>query len=152
MKHLNFTASFLAAAAIPMDSKLLIGGPNPVNLAQQLDSGWTAARRLSVPSGLLQRVRTSRTRKQRCASWCRIGTNGEIHCRRTIAYELKEGMEDSLRVMDVFCREIRQLETGYRAAGRHESVFDADNLPSGVYFYQVSTPAGSSIKHMLLLR
>jgi hypothetical protein len=31
-------------------------------------------------------------------------------------------------------------------------VFDAGDLPGGVYFYRLQTPVGSAVRRMLLLR
>ncbi|MFA6235131.1 MAG: T9SS type A sorting domain-containing protein [Bacteroidota bacterium] len=70
----------------------------------------------------------------------------------TIVYELDQEMLISLVVLDVFGREVCVLESGYRSAGRHARIFDAENLPGGVYFYRLNSPAGASTKRMLLLR
>lgn len=36
--------------------------------------------------------------------------------------------------------------------GNHEVVFDASGLPSGMYFYQLTTPTSTSVKKMMLLK
>ena len=69
-----------------------------------------------------------------------------------IAYGLKEDMHVQLVVMDLFGRELRVLDKGLRSAGRHEIEFDAENLPGGVYWYQLRSAAGALSKRMLLLR
>jgi hypothetical protein len=69
-----------------------------------------------------------------------------------IAYGLKEDMHVQLVVTDLFGRELRVLDEGLRSAGRHEIEFDAENLPGGVYWYQLRSAAGILSKRMLLLR
>lgn len=61
-------------------------------------------------------------------------------------------MSVTLVVLDIFGREIRWLDAGLRSAGRHDIVFDAEDLPGGVYFYQLRTVMGVSTRRMLLLR
>lgn len=70
----------------------------------------------------------------------------------TIAYTLEMAAPVTLAVFDIFGREIRRIDSGLRSAGRHEAVFDAGDLPGGVYFYRLQTPVGSAVRRMLLLR
>jgi hypothetical protein len=70
----------------------------------------------------------------------------------TIHYSLEKEMSVTLVVLDIFGREIRWLDAGLRSAGRHDIVFDAEDLPGGVYFYQLRTVMGVSTRRMLLLR
>ncbi len=69
-----------------------------------------------------------------------------------IAYELKEEMRVQLVVMDLFGRELRVIDEGMRPAGRYDIRFDAENLPGGVYWYQLRSAAGTLSNRMLLLR
>ncbi|MBE0644707.1 MAG: T9SS type A sorting domain-containing protein [Bacteroidetes bacterium] len=70
----------------------------------------------------------------------------------SISYELKNEMSVKLVVLDMFGRELHVLDEGMREAGRHDVVFDAEDLPGGMYLYQVRTAAGMLTKRMLLLR
>ncbi|MBR9975468.1 MAG: T9SS type A sorting domain-containing protein [Bacteroidetes bacterium] len=70
----------------------------------------------------------------------------------TIAYTLETALPVTLIVLDIFGREIRQVDAGLRSAGRHEAVFDAGDLPGGVYFYRLQTPDVSVMRRMLFLR
>lgn len=70
----------------------------------------------------------------------------------TIAYTLATASPVELVVLDIFGREIRYIDAGFRSAGRHEVVFDAGDLPGGLYFYRLQTPDVSVMRRMLLLR
>jgi hypothetical protein len=69
-----------------------------------------------------------------------------------IKYMIKESGFVSLQVHDVFGREIRQLVNGYQPSGNYEIEFNADNLPSGIYFYKLQSNKFSAIKKMVLIR
>ena len=69
-----------------------------------------------------------------------------------ITFTLPETTPVSLRVLDVLGREVAQLASGIWHAGTHRLVFQADGLPSGAYWYQLQTPRGTAIKHMILIR
>ncbi len=49
-------------------------------------------------------------------------------------------------------QQVAGLVNGGVEAGIHEVVFNAKNLPSGVYFYQLQTGAFLQTKKLLLLR
>ena len=70
----------------------------------------------------------------------------------TVHYELVQDTEVRIVVLDVFGRELRVLEEGTRLAGHHTVVFDAEDLPGGMYLYQLRTPFGVDTRRMLLLR
>ena len=70
----------------------------------------------------------------------------------TITYTLDAAMPVTLTVTDIFGREIRVIDSGMRSAGRHDIVFDAGDLPGGVYLYRLQIPSGNAIGRMLLLR
>lgn len=55
----------------------------------------------------------------------------------TIRYELPRPAQVSLRVFDALGREVAQLEEGLRRAGTHTVRFEAEGLPSGLYFYRL---------------
>jgi hypothetical protein len=42
-----------------------------------------------------------------------------------------------LKVFDVTGKEIKMLFNGYQNKGKYNLKFGSDNLPSGVYFYQI---------------
>ena len=69
-----------------------------------------------------------------------------------ITYELPGSEHIRLSIYDLLGREVRLLEDGFRPVGRHTTEFEAANLPSGVYFYHLTTSGRVLIGKMLLVR
>jgi hypothetical protein len=57
-----------------------------------------------------------------------------------------------LRVFDLLGREVATLVNENKTAGAYEIEFNAEHVPSGVYFYRLQSGDLSSTKKMLLLR
>ena len=75
----------------------------------------------------------------------------------TIEFELPERCDVSLAVFNVLGQKLVELVRGEMAAGHHTVVWDGrgDNgevLPSGVYFYRISSDQFTESKKMLLLK
>jgi hypothetical protein len=70
----------------------------------------------------------------------------------TISYELPLQNFVVMKVFDVLGREIATLVNEVKAAGRHQVLFDAANLPSGTYFYRLQTANDIQTRHMVLIR
>ena len=70
----------------------------------------------------------------------------------TIRFTLPEQADVHLAVYDMLGRRVATLQDGPLNVGTHNIVFDATNLPSGVYLYRLVTPAGSFSQHMTLLK
>jgi len=68
----------------------------------------------------------------------------------TIHFELGESAPVRMSVWDVSGARVATLVDGTLGAGAHEAVFDASDLPSGVYFVQLVTPS-TRITHKLTL-
>jgi len=83
-----------------------------------------------------------------------LGQNTPNPCASTttIPFTLRSGGLASLCVFDVMGRQVATLESGYLDAGLHKTVFDASNLPDGVYYYKLQTPNGTEGRQMLLKR
>jgi hypothetical protein len=69
-----------------------------------------------------------------------------------IKYELPERNFVTIKVYDVLGNEIATLVNEEKPAGSYEVEFDAANLPSGIYFYQLQTEGYIETKKMLLLK
>ena len=54
-----------------------------------------------------------------------------------IKYSLKDDGKVSLKIFNSLGEEVRTLVNEIRPAGNYEVEFNASNLPSGVYFYQL---------------
>ncbi|NBC17997.1 MAG: T9SS type A sorting domain-containing protein [Bacteroidetes bacterium] len=70
----------------------------------------------------------------------------------TIRYALPQAAEVRLVVYDVLGREVAVLVDGMRPAGRHQAVFEAANLPSGVYLYRLDADSFTQTRRMLLVK
>ena len=58
----------------------------------------------------------------------------------------------TLRVYNLLGEEIKELIRGYLTAGHHKLTFSAENLPSGVYFYQLKSHNIKISRKMVLLK
>jgi hypothetical protein len=54
-----------------------------------------------------------------------------------ISFQLSVNSHVTLKVFDVNGREVATLVDGELRSGKHVVIFDAGNLPSGVYIYRV---------------
>jgi len=70
----------------------------------------------------------------------------------TIRFELPEADEVQLTVYDILGREIETLVDGYKDAGYYEAVFDAGQLSSGVYLYQLRAGEFVETKRFMLVK
>lgn len=69
-----------------------------------------------------------------------------------ISYSLAKQGNVELRIFDVLGREVKTLVNKNEKAGNYEVQFDASNLTSGVYFYQLHSGSFMKSKKMILLR
>jgi hypothetical protein len=69
-----------------------------------------------------------------------------------INYDLPEAGNISLIVYDILGRRVKVLVNDNQQAGRYEVSFNASNLASGVYIYQLRAEKFVSTKKMILLR
>ena len=70
----------------------------------------------------------------------------------TISYVLPEASRVTLTVYDINGRQVAELVNGWRDQGIHEAVFDASNLASGVYLYNVTAGTFSATGKMVLMK
>ncbi len=69
-----------------------------------------------------------------------------------ISFTLKLKEQIRLKVYDVLGREVSILAEGEFEVGKHEIEFDASELLSGIYFYNLTTSTKSITKKMLLIK
>jgi hypothetical protein len=70
-----------------------------------------------------------------------------------IQFALPVGGNVTLKVFNLLGQEVQTLiNNQVIPAGRHEVVFDASNLPSGIYFYRIHTDSFAQVKKMILLK
>lgn len=70
----------------------------------------------------------------------------------TIKYDIAKAGQVEIVIYDVLGRRIKSLVNEYKNAGIYEVNFDASNLSSGVYFYQLRAKTFVVTKKMILLR
>lgn len=70
----------------------------------------------------------------------------------TISYQLPENSFVTIKVYDLLGKEIETLVNENKSAGYYKVNFDASKLPSGVYFYNLTTGSNSISKKMLLMK
>ena len=69
-----------------------------------------------------------------------------------IRFSIPVGGTVALNVFNTLGEKVAALLNGQLEAGYHEVSFDASNLPSGLYFYEIKTGDFSSIKKMILMK
>lgn len=70
----------------------------------------------------------------------------------TIEFALPRASEIQLTVFDIAGRTVATLANGFRSAGHHDLQFTANDLPSGVYFYRLSTIDFTMTRKMVLMK
>jgi Secretion system C-terminal sorting domain len=70
----------------------------------------------------------------------------------TITFALPTSSDVSLVVYDMAGRTVKTLVNGYVNAGSYDVSFDASNLASGVYFYQLNADNTNIVKKMVLMK
>ena len=70
----------------------------------------------------------------------------------TIRFSVPQLLHVTLKVFDVLGREVATLVDGELNPGEHSVVFNAKDLPSGVYFYRLITTAFTQTKSMEVIK
>jgi len=70
----------------------------------------------------------------------------------TIEFELPKSGKTELKVFDILGKEIAVLKNGFLEAGKHFAKFDATGLPTGIYFYRLTSNGFSTAKKMTILK
>lgn len=70
----------------------------------------------------------------------------------TIKYNLPKASEVALTIYDVLGREIKTIVNEQQQPGSYEVNWNASNISSGIYFYQLKTNDYVNTKKMLLLK
>jgi hypothetical protein len=70
----------------------------------------------------------------------------------TIAYGIPRNAQVSIVIYDLLGQKVQTLVNSNQSAGIHQVTWDASNLPSGVYLYQIKAGNYSASKKMQLLK
>ena len=69
-----------------------------------------------------------------------------------IRFQLPKESKVVIKVYNILGSEVIELLNEQKGPGIYEIDFNASNLPSGVYFYKISTPEYSNTKKMIVLK
>jgi pectate lyase len=69
-----------------------------------------------------------------------------------INYQLQKSSFVTLKIYNGIGQEVASLVNGLQEAGNYTSIFNAANLPSGLYFYTLNTSSASQTKKMMLIK
>jgi len=69
-----------------------------------------------------------------------------------IAYSLPVTGKVALKIYNLLGREVLTLVDENKQAGRHEVLFDASTLPSGLYYYRLQSGSFDQVKKMVFLK
>ena len=70
----------------------------------------------------------------------------------TIRYRLSKNVRVNLSIFDIRGRKVKTLVNTRQTAGTYSLKFDASNMASGIYFYEIKTGYFTQIKKMILVR
>ena len=70
----------------------------------------------------------------------------------TIEFQVQRTQQVHLAVYDVLGREVAVLVDGTQPAGSYRATFDATDLATGLYLYQLRTDSGTLSKTMMLVK
>ena len=70
----------------------------------------------------------------------------------TISFSLKSAGYCQINVYDILGQKIKTLINSFLRGGNHRIIFHADNIQSGVYFYQLINAKHNEIRSMILLK
>lgn len=70
----------------------------------------------------------------------------------TINYTLPHEGQVKLTIYDLLGNELAVLENGYRESGSYKVNWNAENLPSGIYYYQLKSGKFIQTKKMILIK
>ncbi len=75
-----------------------------------------------------------------------------FNAKTIIRYNLPSDSDVTIEIYDILGRKIETLVSGYRPAGSHTLTWDAEDLPSGIYFYRIEAGGYSKTRRCLLLK
>jgi hypothetical protein len=70
----------------------------------------------------------------------------------TIRFDVRTSGNVTLKVFDVLGREVRAIVNEFLKSGSYSVQFSGDNLPSGVYYYELMAGSFSETKRMVLVK
>jgi hypothetical protein len=68
-----------------------------------------------------------------------------------IRFEMRDASPIDLRIFDISGREVWSMVNGQQSMGEHTVVWDAEGLPSGIYFVRLVVDSGQSVVQKVVL-
>ncbi len=68
----------------------------------------------------------------------------------TITFNIPQAEKVTIRVFDILGRNVAELVNDHKEAGTHTITFDASNMTSGIYFYQIQAGKYSETRKLIL--
>ncbi len=69
-----------------------------------------------------------------------------------IKYNLSEALNVSLEIYDILGSRVEVIDIGIKQAGQHNIIWNAENQPSGIYFYRMQAGEYTETNKMVLLK
>lgn len=70
----------------------------------------------------------------------------------TIEYAIKKSDNVKIIIYDFLGREVKTIVNGYKNVGNYKEIFNASNLSSGIYYYQINSRNNTQTKTMVFLK
>jgi hypothetical protein len=75
-----------------------------------------------------------------------------FNARTTIGYVLNDPSPVTIEIFDLLGRRVDMMEWGIQSVGEHRITWNAENQPSGIYFYRIQAGDYTESKKMTLLK
>ncbi len=75
-----------------------------------------------------------------------------FNAQTTIQYNVPIGSHVSLEIYNILGQNVASLVDDFRSAGRYQTIWNASNVPSGIYFYRIHAGALTETKKMSFLK
>ncbi len=126
-------------------------------IAAESNSGRSSRKPLVAPAGVFTftvETVSDLTERENLLSGFRLAQNypNPFNPSTVISYQLSAVREVRLVVFNMLGQKVRTLVNGRQEAGEHSAIFNADGLPSGIYFYRLQSGSVSQIRKMILLQ
>ena len=70
----------------------------------------------------------------------------------TIQFSIPSEGVIKLTVLNIIGEEIETLVNEYKTEGTHQVIFNAENIPSGIYFYKLDSGSFTQTRKMILIK
>ncbi len=109
-------------------------------------TGWCLILTYTCPTGIQQTVEIPNT--------YRLYQNypNPFNPVTKIKYGVPQNGYIKLTVYDELGKEVQVVDEGYKEANIYEAVFDATNLPSGIYYYMLESDSFTDTKKMVIIK